>query len=128
MNYRIFDNIEEIDAGFKYVGFFTETLEDGGLQTYFITEKEAGVFEKKLRIFIEKYKIPAIINPMKTTKTYKIIKGFSEADLLRKLKNVESDLDNKWRIISDLHYETVKGIPVWYVEIARIDFDFLENL
>jgi len=128
MSYTIFSNIEKVGEDFKYVDTFTEILENGKAEIYHIVEREDSIFKKRLKIFIKKYKFPAVIKSMKTAEAYKIIKGYSEADLLQKLKKIEGDLNNKWRIISELYYETVKGIPIRYVEIARIDFEFLENL
>ena len=128
MKYHVFESIEEVDEGFKYVNSFTEVFKNGDIQTYHIVEKEDSIFRKRLKTFIKKYKFPAIIDAKKTAATYKIIKGFSEADLLQKLKEIESDLNDKWRIISDLRHEVVKGISIWYVEIAEINFEFLENL
>ena len=128
MKYHVFESIEEVDEGFKYVNSFTEVFKNGDIQTYHIVEREDSIFKKRLKTFIKKYKFPAIVDAKKTVASYKIIKGYSEADLLQKLKKIEEDLNDKWRIISDLHQVTIKGILVWYVEIARINFEFLKNL
>ena len=127
MGYKIFSDIKEIPENYKYIDSII--VKDGEeVFVKYIAKKEKNKTEENLNDFIEKYKYPALIKPFKTVESYKIIKGVSHADLLEKLKNFEDNLKDKWKIISDIQIKIIKGIKIYFVEIAKINYEFLENL
>ena len=127
MRYKIFSDIRDIHEDYKYIdSIVIKDAED--IFVRYIAEKEKNKFEKSLNNFIEKYKYPPLIKPFKTVESYKIIKGVSYVDLFEKLKKIENDLKDKWKIISDVQVEIIKGIKIYFVEIAKINYEFLENL
>jgi len=129
MKYKLFTDIENIPENYKYIETLVFNNEEE-TQIYYLAEKikEKNRYEKILNNFIENYKYPAIIKSSETTDSYKIIKGVSYTDLLKKLKKFEDNLKDKWKIISDVQVEIIKGIKIYFVEIAKINYEFLENL